>query len=47
MEKRQKIVKKDRKIALLNLYLLYLYHVWNSSGATPPSSPDAHDYVCC
>jgi len=28
----RKIAKKDRKIALLSLYLLYLYHVWNSRG---------------
>jgi len=26
-EKDRKIAKKDRKIALVNLYLLYLYHV--------------------
>jgi len=28
--------KKDRKIALLSFYLLYLYHVWKSSGAMAP-----------
>jgi len=26
-KKTEKIAKKDRKIALLSLYLLYLYHV--------------------
>jgi len=33
--------KKGRKIALLGLYLLYLYHVWKSrgGGARPTSAP--------
>jgi len=30
MEKTEKIAKKRPKIALLSLYLLYLYHVWKS-----------------
>jgi len=37
--------KKSRKIALLNLYLLYLYHAWKSRGGTPPSpDADTHSY---
>jgi len=31
----RKIVKTGRKVALLSLYLLYLYHVWKSSGERP------------
>jgi len=35
--------KKDRKIALLSLYLLYLYHVWKSRrGTAPPAA--VHGY---
>jgi len=29
--------KKDLKIALLRLYLLYLCHIWKSRRATPPA----------
>jgi len=35
-EKRPKNSKIDRKIVLLSLYLLYLYHVWKSRRATAP-----------
>jgi len=36
-KKKQKIAKKKRrKIALLSLYLLYLYHVRKSKGGTAP-----------
>jgi len=37
MEKRPKIAKKDRKIALFSLFLLYLYHIWKFRGARPLS----------
>jgi len=43
-EKRPKISKKDRKIALLSFYLLYLYHVRKFRGATTPAA-DAHVYT--
>jgi len=35
-EKRPKNNKKDRKIALLSLYLLYLYHMKIQGGHGPP-----------
>jgi len=38
-EKRPKISKKYRKIALLSIYLLYLYHVWKSRGSRAPLPP--------
>jgi len=31
--------KKDRKIALLSLYLLYLHHAWKSRRGARPSCP--------
>jgi len=42
----KKIAKKGRKIALLSLYLLYLYHVWKSRGATAslPPAADTHAF---
>jgi len=36
--------KKDRKIALLSLYLLYLYRVWKSRGGHGPPAADTHVY---
>jgi len=33
---RRKIAKKKRKIALLSLYVLYLYHEWKSRGGNDP-----------
>jgi len=47
-EKRSKNIKKETKIALLSLFLLYLYHAWKSIGGTVfplPSAADAHAYV--
>jgi len=42
-EKGLKNSKKDRKIALLSLYL---YHVWKSrKGGARPLSADAHDVM--
>jgi len=40
--KRPKNSKKGQKIALLSLYLLYLYHVWKFRGHGPP----ANAHVC-
>jgi len=37
-EKKNENSKKDRKIALLSLYLLYLYHIWKPKGGA-----DAHE----
>jgi len=38
-KKKREIAKKRSKIALLSLYLLYLYHVWKSRGGySPPAS---------
>jgi len=34
--KKPKNSKKDRKITLLSLYVLYLYHVWKSRGGHGP-----------
>jgi len=41
--------KKDRKIAVLRLYLLYLYHEWKSRRGTASLTlaADAHDYGHC
>jgi len=39
MKKRPKNSKNGRKIALLSLYLLCLYHIWKSRGATAPLAP--------
>jgi len=44
-EKRPKNSKKRPKIALLSLYLLYLYHVWKFRRPRPlPPAADAHGY---
>jgi len=34
--------KKDRKITLFSLYLLYLYHVWKFRGVRPPLPTPMH-----
>jgi len=35
-KKDRKIAKIEQKIALLSLYLLYLYDVWKFRGPRPP-----------
>jgi len=43
---RERGTKKRPKIALLRLYLLYLYHVSKSRGATAPLPSAADAYGC-